>query len=111
MGVAIQAVMSLYSAGRTTGLVVDAGDGVSHTVPVFEGFSLPHAVERMEIAGRVLTNYLQRLLVEAGNTFDSASGLQIVRDIKEECCYVAQNWDEEIEAAKKGSEHDKTYTL
>lgn len=58
MYVAIQAVMSLYSAGRTTGLVVDAGDGVSHTVPVFEGFTISHAVEKMDIAGRVLTNYL-----------------------------------------------------
>ena len=56
--VAIQAVMSLYAAGRTTGLVVDSGDGVSHTVPVFEGFSIPHAVEKMEIAGRVLTEWL-----------------------------------------------------
>ena len=48
--------MSLYAAGRTTGLVADAGDGVSHTIPVFEGFSIPHAVEKMEIAGRVLTD-------------------------------------------------------
>ena len=62
--VAIQAVMSLYAAGRTTGLVVDSGDGVSHTVPVFEGFSVPHAVEKMEIAGRMLTTYLQKLLLE-----------------------------------------------
>jgi len=60
--VALQAVMSLYAAGRTTGLVCDAGDGVSHTIPVFEGFSIPHAVEKMEIAGRVLTDWMQKLL-------------------------------------------------
>jgi actin len=109
--VAIQAVMSLYSAGRTTGLVVDAGDGVSHTVPVFEGFSLPHAVEKMEIAGRVLTEYLQKLLLEAGHNFTSAAEIQIVRDIKEELCYVAQDWEAEIEEAKKSAEHDRQYTL
>jgi len=109
--VAIQAVMSLYSAGRTTGLVTDSGDGVTHTVPVFEGFSLPHAVEKMEIAGRVLTNYLQKLLLESGHNFTSAAELEIVREIKEELCFIAQNYEEEKEQATKSSEHDKQYTL
>jgi len=109
--VAIQAVMSLYSAGRTTGLVIDSGDGVSHTVPVFEGFSLPHAVEKMEIAGRKLTDYMQKLLVEQAHSFTSAAGFQIVRDIKESLCYVAQNYAEELEAAQKGSENDRNYQL
>ena len=57
--------MSLFAAGRTTGLVVDSGDGVTHTVPVFEGFCIPHAVDKMNIAGRVLTNFLQKLLLES----------------------------------------------
>lgn len=111
MYVAIQAVMSLYAAGRTTGLVVDAGDGVSHTVPVFEGFTISFAVEKMEIAGRMLTIYLQKLLLESGFSFTSSAELEIVREIKEKLCYVAQNWEEEKKAAPLSSEHDKNYTL
>lgn len=81
--------MSLYSAGRTTGIVVDSGDGVSHTVPVFEGFSIPHAIHKMEIAGRVLTEHMQRLLLETGNSFTGSGAQQIVKDIKEKLCYVS----------------------
>ena len=104
--VAIQAVMSLYSAGRSTGLVVDCGDGVSHTVPIFEGFSMPHAIEKMEIAGRVLTNYCQRLLLEDGHNFTSSAELEIVKSIKETLCFVAQDWDTELAAAASSSAQD-----
>ena len=106
MYVAIQAVMSLYAAGRTTGLVCDSGDGVTHTVPVFEGFSIPHAVEKMEIAGRLLTVYMQKLLLERGESLTSSAELEIVRDIKEKLCYVAQNYEEESQQAQNSSEND-----
>lgn len=109
--VAIQAVMSLYAAGRTTGLVADSGDGVTHTVPVFEGFSIPHAVEKMEIAGRVLTQYMQKLMLEQGESLTSSAEQEIVRDIKEKLCYVAQDYDKEVAACQGSSEHDKNYTM
>ena len=109
--VALQAVMSLYAAGRTTGLVCDSGDDVTHTIPVFEGFSIPHAVEKMEIAGRVLTDYMQKLLLETGESLTSSAELEIVRDIKEKLCYVAANYEKEDQAAQSSSEHDKSYTM
>ena len=83
--VAIQAVLSLYSSGRTTGLVVDSGDGVTHTVPVFEGYSIPHAVAKNYIAGRAITDHLVNLLNADGIHEQGAKSAwsQIVRTIKE----------------------------
>ena len=111
MYVAIQAVMSLYANGRSTGLVIDSGDGVSHTVPVFEGFSIPHAIEKMEIAGRFITDYAQKLLLESGHSFTSTAELEIVKDIKEKLCFVAQDYEGELAQAQQSSNLDVAYQL
>jgi centractin len=95
--VSMQAVLSLYAAGKTTGVVLDVGDGVSHSVPVFEGFALPHAITRSDVAGREVTNYFQLLLRRAGYNFHTSAEKEVVREIKEAKCYVAKNSTREKE--------------
>lgn len=84
-----QAILALYASGRTTGVVLDSGDGVTNAVPVYEGFVMPHAVQRIDVAGRDVTEFLQLLLRKSGHIFSTSAELEVVRDIKEKACFVA----------------------
>lgn len=85
----IQAVLSLYASGRTTGVVLDSGDGVSHAVPVFEGFAIPNSIRRIDVAGRDVTEQMQLLLRKAGHVLHTSAEKEVVRMIKEKVCYVS----------------------
>jgi len=109
--VAIQAVLTLYAQGLLTGVVVDSGDGVTHIVPVYEGFALPHLTRRLDVAGRDVTRYLIKLLLLRGYAFNRTADFETVRQIKEKLCYVGYDLLLETKLAQETTVLVENYTL
>jgi hypothetical protein len=99
--VANSAVLSLYAAGRTTGLVCELGEDAMYVVPIYEGFSLSHATRVLEIGGRDLTAHMGRLGCNKGYSFPTDPWQQ-VSALKESLCYCAKDIELEL---KSGVSH------
>lgn len=95
--VALQVVLSLYTTGNMTGIVIDSGEGLTHVVPIHEGYVLPHAIERLHLGGRDLTNYLTELLVGHDDLFSKIAAWEIACDVKEKLSYVALDFNAEMQ--------------
>ena len=74
----LQAVLALLACGRTTGVVLDSGENVSHVVPIFESYAIPHATIKIPLGGNDLTNYMRKILKERGITFNNQNESHIV---------------------------------
>jgi len=109
--IGIQAVLVLYAQGLLTGVVVDSGDGVTHIIPVFDGFALPHLTKRLDVAGRDITRHLIKLLLLRGYAFNRTADFDTVRQIKEKLCYVGYNLEMEKRLALETTVLVEPYTL
>ena len=98
--ISLQPVLSLYSVGKFTGFVLDSRDWATHAVPIFDGFSLPHAIMSLDIAGKELTEYMRRLLNEKGYKFTTDREKEIAKKIKEQCIYIPFDFEEESNIVK-----------
>jgi actin-related protein 2 len=107
----IQAVLSLYAQGLLTGLVIDSGDGVTHVVPVVDGYSYPHLTKRMNVAGRHITSYLVDLLSRRGYAMNKAADFETVREIKEKLCYISYDYKREYQLGLETTILVKSYTM
>ncbi|CAK9786026.1 putative actin binding protein [Cutaneotrichosporon oleaginosum] len=109
--VAIQAVLTLYAQGLQTGVVVDSGDGVTHIVPVYDGFALPHLTRRLDVAGRDVTRYLIKLLLMRGYAFERTADFETVRGIKENLCFMSYDLELDKKLADETTVLVENYTL
>jgi actin-related protein len=90
------AALSMYSTGKVSGLVVESGEALTYTVPVFEGYALPHAMIKLELAGGDITQEVMNNLIKAGVKRD-ALHKENIRDLKEQMVSVSQNFSYDIQ--------------
>ena len=94
-----------------TGVVVDTGDGVTHVVPVWDGFVPQQLIRRLDVAGRHITQYLIKLLMLRGYAFNRTADFDVVRQIKEKFCYVALDIGQERALARETTCLMESFTL
>ncbi|XP_041484906.1 actin, clone 302-like [Lytechinus variegatus] len=104
-----QAALALYSSGKTCGLIVDSGHGVTHVVPIHQGNPLPPTILQMDLAGRDMDEALFYYLVSEHGYSGRLSDL---RGVKEKLCYVALDPDNVSQASTAtDSSSQNTYEL
>mgnify|MGYP001081615977 CR=1 FL=1 len=106
-------VLSLYASGRGTGIVVEIGGGVTQIVPIYESKIIDEAIIRKDFGGDDLTNYMARMLTErsAGTASLTSGQVMDVEKLKTLCCYVAADYDQEINEFAATSGKDMVYAF
>ena len=104
-------VLSLYATGHTTGIVLNSGEDVTSSVPIYEGYHLPHAICSLDIGGRNLSDYIMSILRQHGYPIRTEDECKIVTTIKETLCYVSLDFEKEMQKVVSSSTIKKSYTM
>lgn len=103
--VALVPMLAVYACGRVSAISLHVGDGVTHVDQIYEGYNNESATRRLDFAGKDLTEKLRALLHERGYDFSTSSELEMLREIKEKKCYVAQDYEQERTGLVKTQEY------
>ena len=76
---AIDGVLSLYQSGRSTGIVLRVSDGITQAIPIYEGYALPHAIQRLDMGFGDIVDYMMKILSERGYSFTTSVEREIVK--------------------------------
>ncbi len=101
-------MLTMYSGGFTTGLVIDMGASSTRIAPIYESYIINHAFQIYDIGGSHLDKFLMQLLTEAGLRIDSSVQKEIVKVLKERACFCSLNFEEDMKHLK---ELTKKYNL
>mmetsp|Transcript_5736 Transcript_5736/g.8469 ORF Transcript_5736/g.8469 Transcript_5736/m.8469 type:complete len:422 (+) Transcript_5736:2376-3641(+) len=105
--IAVQAVLALCAAKLSgkgvddqsvTGTVIDSGDGVTHVIPVVDGYVIGSCIKHIPLAGRDVTNFILQILRDRGEVIPPEDQLGVARIIKEKHCYVCKDLVAEFKA-------------
>ena len=104
----LDSMLTLYAGGFQTGLVIEIGDSLTRLVPIYQGYKLDHAIRILEIGGRTLTRFMEKILGERGFSADSSIRRELVRALKEKACFVSLDYKEDL---KRVEQYEKEYSL
>lgn len=107
----VQALLAMLGEGLMTSTVLDSGDGVTHIIPVIDGFIFHNLIKRINIAGKFITEQLTKLLFLKGYAFNTSADFETVREIKENCCMVSHDIEFDRKLARETTSHEMDYTL